>query len=201
MGNLPSRAADNLFWLGRYLERAEATLRLIRCLVRPFDRDRFHLAWNAPDRRAAAAAVDRLGGGAQAREGGSPDPRRLRRPPQRRGLRFGRLAVARGAAHRLRHQGAPVAGRLAAGRHARSASRYRGGAAAAGDRGLRARRPGLADDRGALRPDAGEHEPRRRLAFPRYGAAHRARHQYLPLSRAFSRAPTRRPTISTWCST
>ncbi len=28
MGNLPSRAADNLFWLGRYLERAEATLRL-----------------------------------------------------------------------------------------------------------------------------------------------------------------------------
>ena len=34
MGNLPSRAADNLFWLGRYIERAEATLRLIRCLAR-----------------------------------------------------------------------------------------------------------------------------------------------------------------------
>jgi len=33
MGNLPSRAADNLFWLGRYLERAEATLRVIRCLA------------------------------------------------------------------------------------------------------------------------------------------------------------------------
>ena len=32
MGNLPSRAADNLFWFGRYLERAEATLRLIRSL-------------------------------------------------------------------------------------------------------------------------------------------------------------------------
>jgi uncharacterized circularly permuted ATP-grasp superfamily protein/uncharacterized alpha-E superfamily protein len=30
LGNLPSRAADNLFWFGRYLERAEATLRLIR---------------------------------------------------------------------------------------------------------------------------------------------------------------------------
>jgi uncharacterized circularly permuted ATP-grasp superfamily protein/uncharacterized alpha-E superfamily protein len=31
-GNLPSRAADNLFWMGRYLERAEATLRVVRCL-------------------------------------------------------------------------------------------------------------------------------------------------------------------------
>ena len=33
MGNLPSRAADNLFWFGRYLERAETTLRLVRCLA------------------------------------------------------------------------------------------------------------------------------------------------------------------------
>jgi uncharacterized circularly permuted ATP-grasp superfamily protein/uncharacterized alpha-E superfamily protein len=32
LGNLPGRAADNLFWLGRYLERAEATLRLARSL-------------------------------------------------------------------------------------------------------------------------------------------------------------------------
>ena len=32
MGPLPSRAADNLFWLGRYLERAEATLRVVRSL-------------------------------------------------------------------------------------------------------------------------------------------------------------------------
>ncbi len=32
-GELPSRVADNLFWLGRYTERLEATLRLLRCLV------------------------------------------------------------------------------------------------------------------------------------------------------------------------
>jgi uncharacterized circularly permuted ATP-grasp superfamily protein/uncharacterized alpha-E superfamily protein len=32
-GSLPSRAADNLFWLGRYVERSEATLRLVRALV------------------------------------------------------------------------------------------------------------------------------------------------------------------------
>ncbi|CAN7330427.1 circularly permuted type 2 ATP-grasp protein [Bosea sp. LjRoot9] len=33
VGTLPSRAADNLFWLGRYLERTEATLRLVRALL------------------------------------------------------------------------------------------------------------------------------------------------------------------------
>jgi uncharacterized alpha-E superfamily protein len=32
-GVLPSRAADNLFWVGRYVERAEATLRLVRALL------------------------------------------------------------------------------------------------------------------------------------------------------------------------
>src|SRR5262249_2609668 len=30
---LPSRAAANLFWVARYVERAEATLRLVRALV------------------------------------------------------------------------------------------------------------------------------------------------------------------------
>ncbi|HEY0330511.1 MAG TPA: circularly permuted type 2 ATP-grasp protein [Rhodopseudomonas sp.] len=34
-GWVPSRAADNLFWLGRYLERAEGTLRLVRALSVP----------------------------------------------------------------------------------------------------------------------------------------------------------------------
>ena len=33
MGNLPSRAADNLFWFGRYLERAEAVLRVVRAFA------------------------------------------------------------------------------------------------------------------------------------------------------------------------
>jgi uncharacterized circularly permuted ATP-grasp superfamily protein/uncharacterized alpha-E superfamily protein len=32
-GTLPSKAADNLFWLGRYLERAEMTLRMVRALL------------------------------------------------------------------------------------------------------------------------------------------------------------------------
>jgi uncharacterized alpha-E superfamily protein len=33
IGALPSRAAANLFWLGRYVERTEATLRLVRALI------------------------------------------------------------------------------------------------------------------------------------------------------------------------
>lgn len=32
-GHLPSRAADNLFWFGRYVERAEAVIRLVRCVL------------------------------------------------------------------------------------------------------------------------------------------------------------------------
>jgi uncharacterized circularly permuted ATP-grasp superfamily protein/uncharacterized alpha-E superfamily protein len=32
-GPLPSRAADNLLWVGRYIERTEATLRLVRALI------------------------------------------------------------------------------------------------------------------------------------------------------------------------
>jgi uncharacterized circularly permuted ATP-grasp superfamily protein/uncharacterized alpha-E superfamily protein len=32
-GLLPSRAADNLFWVGRYVERAEAMLRLVRATI------------------------------------------------------------------------------------------------------------------------------------------------------------------------
>src|SRR5947209_8672690 len=33
IGVLPSRAASNLFWLGRYVERTAATLRLVRALI------------------------------------------------------------------------------------------------------------------------------------------------------------------------
>jgi uncharacterized circularly permuted ATP-grasp superfamily protein/uncharacterized alpha-E superfamily protein len=54
MGTLPSRAADNLFWLGRYLERSEATLRLIRCLAsRAVETD-------APTRSAVSKLINLL---------------------------------------------------------------------------------------------------------------------------------------------
>ncbi len=71
MGHLPSRAADNLFWLGRYLERAEATLRLIRCLAgRLIDTDtagsarsaierivRLFVAWGTVPTKASAEVM------------------------------------------------------------------------------------------------------------------------------------------------
>lgn len=38
--NLPSRLADNFFWLGRYSERADATARLLRSSLRRFNPER-----------------------------------------------------------------------------------------------------------------------------------------------------------------
>ena len=38
--NLPSRLADNFFWLGRYAERADATARLLRCALQRFNPER-----------------------------------------------------------------------------------------------------------------------------------------------------------------
>jgi uncharacterized circularly permuted ATP-grasp superfamily protein/uncharacterized alpha-E superfamily protein len=35
-GTLPSRAAENLFWVGRYAERAESTIRLLRAVLNNF---------------------------------------------------------------------------------------------------------------------------------------------------------------------
>jgi uncharacterized circularly permuted ATP-grasp superfamily protein/uncharacterized alpha-E superfamily protein len=67
-GALPSRAADNLFWLARYLERAEAILRILRALLArlgeaegsrgPVARQLLHLleAWGAGNPEAAREA-------------------------------------------------------------------------------------------------------------------------------------------------
>jgi uncharacterized alpha-E superfamily protein len=38
--NLPSRLADNFFWLGRYSERADATSRLLRTSLQRFNPER-----------------------------------------------------------------------------------------------------------------------------------------------------------------
>lgn len=52
-GNLPSRAADNLYWLGRYVERTEASVRLLRaCNMR--------LAETGPSARPLLEAIEPL---------------------------------------------------------------------------------------------------------------------------------------------
>ena len=66
-GILPSRAADNLFWLGRYVERTETTLRLVRALLnRMAESDpseagdrRHHLAHRRLGHRAQGASAAR----------------------------------------------------------------------------------------------------------------------------------------------
>ena len=37
-GELPSRAADNFFWFGRYLERLEGAARLLRAVIARLER-------------------------------------------------------------------------------------------------------------------------------------------------------------------
>ena len=71
IGYLPSRAAENLFWLGRYLERAEATLRVVRCLA-GLSVENSEL--NGPAREAVVRLLDLLGAW-----GAAPVPM----PPQR----------------------------------------------------------------------------------------------------------------------
>jgi uncharacterized circularly permuted ATP-grasp superfamily protein/uncharacterized alpha-E superfamily protein len=86
VGDLPSRAADNLFWMGRYLERAEATLRLVRSLCnrlteadapnysgrQPIERlERLLLAWGAAPVKTPRLAAAEL---AQAAAGGAETP-------------------------------------------------------------------------------------------------------------------------------
>lgn len=86
-GNLPSRAADNLFWMGRYLERAEATLRVVRGLCnrltetpgnvaqgrQPIERcERLLMAWGAaPANTASPAAMIALSAASDPESSGS----------------------------------------------------------------------------------------------------------------------------------
>ena len=94
-GSLPSRAADNLIWLGRYIERAEDTRAHPARLSCPAGRD-------LRSRHAAAGRHPRLSRTARhrhqdrhpARPGRQPRQRRLQRRPDPRPLFAGRLAGA-----------------------------------------------------------------------------------------------------------
>ncbi len=58
VGTLPSRAADNMFWLGRYLERLDTSLRVVRRLiVRPTDAEESSALAGSAGRRLADLLV------------------------------------------------------------------------------------------------------------------------------------------------
>lgn len=55
MDTLPSRSADNLFWLGRYAERAEARIRLLRAVISRLTGE----AWQPDGSPVLAHLIDR----------------------------------------------------------------------------------------------------------------------------------------------
>ncbi len=56
VGSIPARAAENLFWLGRYAERAEATVRLLRAVNQR--RADFQNVADGPGREALRALLE-----------------------------------------------------------------------------------------------------------------------------------------------
>ncbi|WP_242138462.1 circularly permuted type 2 ATP-grasp protein [Sphingomonas sp. TREG-RG-20F-R18-01] len=90
-GTLPSRVADNFFWLGRYLERGEALLGVIRVML-----------GNSIDADAGAAlAAETVGKlvGLVVNGGGAPHPATLRRADL---AAFARTALEDGDWHSVR---------------------------------------------------------------------------------------------------
>ena len=173
-GSLPSRAADNLIWLGRYIERSEDTVRILRA---------YHVRLaetSDPDMPLLADIRDYLEPfGIDARSGHSAGTdrharqRRLQRRADPRPLLARWLAGAASdlskTIHQFRHDGG--AGR-------RRDARDDGAAAQA---------------RWLLRPAAREHVPLHRLALPRDRPAARARHPDRPHACPADRA-RKRPT-------
>ena len=83
--NLPSRLADNFFWLGRYSERADATARLLRSALRRFNPER--------DRRGACRCSRRCCKRSRCRASCRALSEKAGTAAERRGVRGG---IARG---------------------------------------------------------------------------------------------------------
>ncbi len=176
-GWVPSRAADNLFWLGRYLERAEATLRLVRALGTSQRDPGKGSSTRASLGRAHPAASGDLGRDVASGAGAAGEDRRRGVAKRERfGSALSLVRAAQRTATSLRERLSPDAWqvitemteRLAAGSRRRRRRRQRRRTDAAGTGEL-------------CRARAGEHEPRRRLALSRNGPPRRACHQHRAL--------------------
>jgi uncharacterized circularly permuted ATP-grasp superfamily protein len=181
-GVVPSRAADNLFWLGRYLERAEATLRLIRALgtsVR--DSGKGNSTGTSAGATTALHSVERIqrllvtwGATSQAsRTNSARVAAEALQGAEKFGSALSLLRSAQRTATSLRERLSPDAWQVI------TEMVERLGAAVEDDDGVvSAAELSLQGARKLRRARAGEHEPRRRLALPRHGPPRRARHQY-----------------------
>ena len=173
-GVVPSRAADNLFWLGRYLERAEATLRLIRALGAPM-RD------PVKGSSTALPSVERIqrllvtwGAASQATR---TNPARVVAEALQSADKFGSaLSLAKSAqrtASSLRERLSPDAWQIITEMVERLALQVDDD-----DSVVSAAELTLQELASLAGPGAGKHESRRRLALPRHGPPRRARHQH-----------------------
>ena len=177
LGNLPSRSADNLFWFGRYLERTEATMRLVRCLsARAVDPE-------APA-TGARGVVEGLKGlllawGAVDAE--AKDPRPAETALRSRENYGSALSLAN--CRQLRRLGYPRAvdaADLDADRPAERRPARTPRARLERRRDHRPHRRATDHHRRAVGAVRRELQPRRGLALLRTRPAHRARHQHLP---------------------
>ncbi len=189
----PSRAAENLFWFGRYGERCDGTARC--CASRSARRARRSASTRRRRRRRRRSLAQRLGlidTTATTRHGGLL---RAATHPRRRARRAPAPAVARRLQPARSHVGRPLA-------HAQPAARRPGVPAAptpsaAARAGLARSRSDLDDDAVGLR--ARRHDARHRLALPVDGPARRA--PVDDVRRAAGRDPTTAArTGSTGCS-
>ena len=206
IGYLPSRAAENLFWLGRYLERAEATSCALSRARSPAGEHRdaaarparpctrligLLIAWGA----AAPAAPAR---GAPARRSPVTPPRPSTRRSATRARRLRPVAggEARRTASVIRDRLSPDAVRaladLAALLRPHRAHRSTGEALETADHALRI----MAAFSGLVQENMNR---ALRLALPGDRPAHRARHPHRPLSSAASPTARRRRPASTRC--
>ena len=213
-GDLPSRVADNFFWLGRYAERAEAIARLGRiiCSRLAEPRDPQSLAGDLAPLVASLRALTMVASGTELAAlpplAEVAESNRIMREALFDEALSGSLIasgraidrVARAIRDRLSMDTWTVVSALA---H-ELADAERGRRRRASDRSGRAARSGGHDPGRALGLDLREHDARGALAVPRHGAAPRARPQHRAHDRADApRAP--RPTTScrSWrrCST
>ena len=193
-GDLPSRAADNLFWLGRYVERVEAIVRLLPRDPDPADRA-VGSASSSPRFRALLRALEQLDADRSRSRAAAGSDGTARRPGTRADSRSigdasrpGSLAASIHGLHRV---AAKVRDRLSldmwrilstprtrrAGpqgsqpRDTRSADRLRWRAVGASPIERAARDPGPDGDQpgGLRRPGRREHDPRPGLAVPGHG--------------------------------